>query len=161
MPLPKNSPQKQDPGIKWWYTRGYVSIITIPIALFLLYGTVLVFIHGGIQTIAYWRILHAVFGFFGIILFFFVWPFSLFIPGMLWWSTLKEIPKEIQNRARSRVAACGYFIAGLVIFISIASGLQWFHGSAIAWIADRNPDAAYEVGVRGTKLPSFFLDDNE
>lgn len=160
MTSPKNINHKTEPGIKWWFTRGYYSIITIPVALFILYGTVLVFIHGGIQTIAYWRVLYAVFGFFGIIVFSFVWPFSLFIPGMLWWSTLKDIPKEIQNRAKTRVGACGLFIAGLIIFIGIASGLQWIHGSAIAWIADRNPDAAYEVGVvRGTKLPSFFLDD--
>jgi hypothetical protein len=131
----------------WWFTRGIGSVITIPVVLFLILGCIYAFIQGGIQTFAYLRVLKAVAGFWGIIIFIFVWPFSLLIPGYIWWAAIREIPKVIQTEARTRGSAAGYFIVGLVFLVGIASGIQWGHGRAIGWIADKNPTAAFKAGV--------------
>lgn len=143
-------------GVGWWFTRGIASLITIPVFLFLVVGCICAFIQGGIQTLAYVRVLRAVVGFWGIIIFLFVWPFSLFVPGSIWWAAIKEIPKVIQAEARTRASAIGYFIVGLVFLVGIASGIQWVHGRAIGWIADRNPDAAFRAGVTGSVPPSDY-----
>lgn len=138
-------------GIAWWFTRGMWSLITIPIAIFLMMGCIYAFIYGGIQTLAYFHVLRAVIGFWGVIIFLIVAPFSLLVPGFIWWAAIKDIPKVIQAEARTRASAAGYFIAGLIFLVGVASGIQWIHGQAICWIADRNPDAAYRAGVTGSE----------
>ncbi|MBI2812925.1 MAG: hypothetical protein HYX71_01415 [Opitutae bacterium] len=144
-------------SIKWWFTRGVVSAITIPIFLLLLVMTVSAFYNGGIQTLAYVRVTKAVWGWLGVIACLFIWPFSLLMPGWLIWSAIKETPKIISQREeKTKGSAVALFVFGLIFLVGLASLMQWGHGHVIGWIADHDPDAAYKAGVTGSKPPSGY-----
>jgi hypothetical protein len=141
--------------IRWWFTRGGLSLLTIPIFFILLAGTLLAFAHGFYQTYAYLKVTNAVWGWLGFVAFFFIWPFSLLMPGWFWWAAIKETPTiYLQGLANSRRWAVGQFILTIVLLIALSTFVQWGHGKIIGWIADRNPDAAYRAGVTGSIPPS-------
>ena len=139
--------------IKWWFTRGLGSLVTIPVFILLLVGTAGAFFQGFVQTLAYFRVFKAVFGWMGFVVCLFVWPFSLIVPGAMWWSTIREVPRVILKEATSRQAVLGYFLAGVIFLPGCASVIQWAHGRVISWAADRNPCAAFNAGVTGSKPP--------
>ena len=148
--------------IRWWFTRGGLSLLTIPVFLILLAGTLDAFFQGGIQTLAYLRVTKAVWGWLGFVAFLFIWPFSLLMPGALWWAAIKSTPSiYLQGLANSRRWAVGQFIVTIVLLVALSTFMQWGHGKFIGWIADRNPDAAYQAGVTGSVPPSSLVHDDK
>src|SRR5712671_7417338 len=129
--------------IAWWFNRGSFSAITIPVFFILLSGTVSAYIYGGIQTIAYAKVLDAVWGGWGIVCFLFVWPFSLLIPGAFWWAAIKITPSvyRVESEANTRKVGIYLAVRMVVLLVGFSLVLQWGNGKIIGWIANRNPDA--------------------
>ena len=148
--------------IAWWFTRGAVSAITIPIFLLLLAGAVGAFFQGGIQTLAYIKVTKAVWGWLGFAACLFIWPFSLLIPGWLWWAAIKETPSIYAKEAatRSKGAGVRQAVVTVILLVALSAFMQWGHGKIIGWIADRDPDAAYRAGGLGSGPPTSLQDDN-
>jgi hypothetical protein len=147
--------------IVWWFTRGGVSIFTVPIFLFLLYGTIGAFLEGGIETFAYCKATTAVWSWWGLIPFLFIWPFSLLMPGLLWWAAIITTPGIYAKDAGtvSRGVRLWTVTGTVALLVGSSMFMQWGHGKIIGWIADRNPDAAYRAGVTGSRPPSWFQHD--
>jgi hypothetical protein len=143
---------------KWWFT-GPRSLLVSPFALFLIYGCVMVTKTAFIQTFAYFAVTGAVWGkLTWVVVLFLVVPFCLILPPFAYWGCFRYLPRTIQNETENKLHAVIYFIVTLVICISIATFFQYVHGNAIGWIADIDPDAAFEVGVTGSIPPSHLID---
>jgi hypothetical protein len=144
-------------AIVWWFTRGAASLITIPIFLLLVLEMVGVFYQGVLQTIVYVKVLIAVWGWLGGVACLFIWPFSAIMPGLMIFAAITETPRLMEQREiRGVFPSVVRFVLGLIFLVGVASLVQWGHGHVISWIADRNPDAAYNAGVTGSKPPSWY-----
>jgi hypothetical protein len=143
--------------IVWWFTRGAVSVITIPVFLILLAGTLGAFFQGGIQTLAYLRVTKAVWGWLGVVGCLFIWLFSwsLFRARQIWWLAIKAT-HGMEAAPMSR----GQGVVTVIILVAFSTFMQLGHGKIISWIADRDPDAAYRAGVTGSRPPSWFQNNN-
>jgi hypothetical protein len=143
--------------IVWWFKRGTSSFLTIPVFLMLAAGTVLAFIQGGIQAIAYVKVTKAVWGWPGLGACIFLCPFSLLTAGLMYWSAIGA-PPAVLREDEPRSKSTSFFITLVLVVAFVASGelLNWVNGKAIGWIADRNPDAAYAAGVTGSIPPSWY-----
>jgi hypothetical protein len=142
-------------SIAWWFKKGGASFLTIPVFLLLAVGTVGAFIQGGIQTIAYVKVTKAVWGWFGLGAYFFLWPFSLLTAGLMFWSAIAA-PPAVLKEDEPTPKITSFFITLFLVVLFVVSGefVSWINGKAIGWIADRNPDAAYSAGVTGSIPPS-------
>jgi hypothetical protein len=89
------NPSKETGMLAWWFNRGIGSVATVPIFIALIIGMLASFWLGLIQTLAYLRVTPVVFGVGGFIGCLFVWPFSLILPGSLWWAAITTIPNVI------------------------------------------------------------------
>lgn len=140
-------------ALMWWFTNGWLSLLTVPILLALIAFAAVTVFNAFVQTMAYFKVLGAVWGFFGYALLAFIWPFSLIVPSLLSFAAVTSIPAVIVQNTESRMSEFAYLVFGIVILLGSVLGLQWCHGKTIAWIADRNPQAAYEAGVIGSSPP--------
>ena len=149
--------------ITWWFARGALSIVTIPVFFILLAGTVGAYYQGGVQTLAYFRITKAVWGWLGFVACLFIGPFSLLVPGMLWWAAIKTTPSIYLRElaGRSKRIAVRQAVVTVILLVAFSTFMQWGHGKIIGWIADRDPDVAYRAGVTGSRPPSGFQANTE
>jgi hypothetical protein len=144
--------------IAWWFTRGAASVITIPVFLVLVVGTIGAFLQGGIQTLAYLKVTKAVWGWFGFAAFFFTWPFLLVMPGFLWWSAIRETPNIYLQEAATASKGIGIrqAVITVILLIAFSTFVQWGHGKIIGWIADReHPCAAYCLEVSSSRATTI------
>ena len=149
--------------IAWWFTRGAASLITIPVFLLLFAGMVGAFFQGGIQTLAYIKVTKAGWGWLGVSAFcLFILPFSLLLPGWLWWAAIKEAPSIHRKEAVTKSSGAGVRLAlfTVVLLVAFSMFIQWGHGQIIGWIADRYPDKVYDSGVTGSK-PVYLLHNDK
>ena len=148
--------------IVWWFTRGAGSAIKIPVFLLLAAGTVGAFFQGGIQTLAYVKVMRAAWGWLGFVAFLFIWPFSLLMPGWLWWAAIKNTPSIYlkESAASSNGRAVEQFIFNIVFLFALSTFMQWGHAKIIGWIADQNPAAVYRTGATGSRPPSSSQNGN-
>jgi hypothetical protein len=144
---------------KWWFS-GARSLIVSPIALFLIFGCIATARTSCIQTYAYFAVTGAVWSKLTWILIFFpVIGFCSILPPYLYWSCFRYMPELSQNETKGKFHLILTFIISLVIAISIATFFQYTHGNIIGWIADLNPDAAFEVGVTGSIPPTHLIEE--
>ena len=88
----------------WWFSRGAASIITVPVFLVLILGTLSAFLTGLIQTWAYFTV--------GALAFLFCVAVFPLRPGAMWWATTREVLRTIMIQARTKTMAVGFFIVG-------------------------------------------------
>lgn len=105
--------------------------------MFLIFGTVGAFFLGGIQTLAYVKVMKDVWGWAGYVLVLFIWPFSLLIPGFLWWAAIKETPSIYASEATtvSRAAGVRKAVITVILLVVFSIFIQWGHGRIIGWMA--------------------------
>jgi hypothetical protein len=140
----------------WWFRRGGVSVLTIPIFFLLLFGTIGAFVEGGIEAFAYCKATLAVLGWWALIPLSFICPFSLLMPGWIWWAAIITAPGiyAADEGTASRGERIWTVTGTIVLLVCSSMFMQWGHGKIIGWIADRNPGAAFRAGVTGSRSPS-------
>ena len=144
---------------KWWFS-GYRSLIVSPFAVLLIIYFFYSIYLGVIQTIAYFAVVGAVWSKIAWVgVFIFVTPFSLLLGPFLYGGCLLSLPKSMQNETKSKMHGALTFIITIAITYTIVSLFQTLHGNVIGWIADIDPDAAFEVGITGSIPPSHLLED--
>lgn len=139
-------------ALKWYFCRGVGNFLTIPLFIWLAYCLVMSTIGGVIQWLALVRAISAVFGIIITILTSFLWILP-FLPAILYYSLLRNLPGGWMRRdATKKLKIIGSI--GIIIGFSLFAFLI-FHLNVklIAWVADRNPEAAYKAGVIGSKVP--------
>jgi len=141
----------------WWYfTQGWLSILTIPLFLFLAFGTYISLKHGFIIFIALVRVTNAVFGHGGAALAIgFSWILA-WLPLAFYFSLLKHIPGAWLRRDvnMKMPAKLGMTVGILILFTGLAELVFMGDSKVISWIADRNPCASARVGIIGEVPPS-------
>lgn len=140
--------------IRWYFSRGVLTIITIPLFLFLIYAIVVSIVGAVIQYIALLKVSWAVFGLLGRILFFIGGWIPIIIPPSLYYSILKNLPGLWIRQDASQKAKVGWTVIILFAFPLSATLLYRGIGWGIGWIADRDSCAAFTVGVTGSIPPS-------
>jgi hypothetical protein len=155
-------------AIAWYFRRGWLRLITIPLFLYLMLGLLLAVWTGVIQFFAGLRAVGLLVRLLtGLVVpdlfiwFFFPFPGGiLLIPVWLWYLLLKGTP-ELWSSPKRRPGA------RTAVWLSLFVGVQliaWFvhagvsHG--IGWIADRDPCLAIEAGLTGSQMAEN-CDDRE
>ena len=139
--------------IPWYFKRGALTVVTAPLFLLLVYCIAVSAFVAVVQGIALLRVTYAVFGFIGAYPAFSVGWVPVFLPPVLYCSLIKNLPGlwlEPDASGRTRV------LSSLAILILLPLTAYFvYHGVAwgIGWVADRDPCAAFAVGVTGSKPP--------
>lgn len=139
-------------SFRWYFSQRFGNLLSIPIFIWLIYSLVVSLLGAVIQWLALVRVTNAVFGIIVTILTSFLWILP-FLPPILYYSLLKNIPRLwLRKDASKKIKIC--FSIGIFIVFSLLAFLI-FHMNVkiIAWVADRNPEAAYKAGVTGSKVP--------
>lgn len=139
--------------IPWYFRRGILTLVTAPLFLFLLYCIAVAGFGALVQGLALLRVNLAVFGFIGAFLALSFGWIPVILPPILYYSLLKNLPGLWLRRDGSTGAKTLFSLAVLVLLPLIAYLLH--HGVAlgIGWIADRDPCAAFDAGVTGSRPP--------
>lgn len=140
--------------IKWYFTRGALTILTLPLVLLLVSATGIAIFGAVVQAYALFRVSWAVFGLLGTALIVAGGWIPLIIPPALYYSLLKNLPglwirRDASVRAKilwSAVLVVAMPLCAHLIYQAIALG--------IGWIADQDPCAAFEAGVTGSIPPT-------
>jgi hypothetical protein len=154
--LPEDSPASPPIAIwfAWYFKRGILSILTVPLVLFLVFGFFESIWAGFIYLMAFIRASGAVFGVFG--------PFAYllgcvpaFAPAILYSYLLRNLPgvwlrRDVTTKSYAKFAVT---LGMLILFTGSAELIGKANSYAIAWIADRNPCAAYKAGITGDIPP--------
>jgi len=147
------------PGIAiwlpWYFKRGSLSLLTIPVFLFLAWGFFDLIWAGIIYFLALTRASGAVFG---NVATFAAWSFAwipAFAPAILYYSLLKNLPgvwlrRDVTSKSYAKL---GVTVGMLILLVGAAEAITKANSYAIAWIADRDPCSAYRAGVTGNILP--------
>jgi hypothetical protein len=139
--------------IPWYFKRGALTILTVPLFLFLVYCIAVSAFGAVIQGLALLRASYAVFGFIGAFILVSVGWVPVILPPVLYYSLIKNLPGIWLRPDAARRAKIFSSLAVLVLLPLVASLV--YHGVAwgIGWIADRDPCAAFSAGVTGSKPP--------
>ena len=139
--------------LAWYFRRGLVNIITIPLFFLLSAALAMAVFAALIQGYAFMRVLKTIYGFTGLLGFFFVGWFPVIVPPTLYYSVLKNIPGLWLRPDATRKARIIITVAILVAFPLISHFVHQGTAFCIGWVADRDPCAAFEAGVTGSKPP--------
>ena len=148
---------------RWYFSRGWFGVITIPLFLFLAIATYSAAKGGIILWLAFGHATHAVYGSVASLMAFTtLWPLAL-LPAFLCYSLLKNtsglwLRRDVSMRAVTKLLiTVAMLIALLGVAQLIAMGEIW----AVAWVADRDPCAAAAAGVTGSHPPTNCVDPNQ
>ena len=140
--------------IPWYFTRGAMTLLTVPLFIFLSLAFLGSAVSALFQALAFLHATHAAFGVLSVLLAaVFVW-FPLILPPILFYSLLKNLPGlwlRPDAPRRHKLVMSVVVLLGLSFAASI---IQKGTGLGIGWIADRNPCAASKAGVIGSKVPA-------
>jgi len=143
-----------------YFSRGWLSILTIPVFLLLIFATYSSAAAGIILWLAFGRAKYAVYGsIIGYLAFICLWPLAL-LPAFLCYSLLKNTPglwlrHDVQMRTITKLLLT---VGLLILLLALAQLLTTGESAAVAWVADRNPCAALDAGVTGSRPPLNCLD---
>lgn len=141
--------------LPWYFKRGSLSILTVPVFLFLAWGLFHLIWAGVIYSLALTRVSGAVFGrVVGSVIWAFAW-LPAFAPAILYYSLLKNLPgvwlrRDLTTKAYAKL---GVTVGMIILFVGAAEAITKANSYAIGWIADRDPCASYKAGVTGSILP--------
>jgi hypothetical protein len=147
-------------AIAWYFRRGWVRLVTIPLFLYLMFGLLLAVWTGLIQFYAGLKAIGLIARLLtGLVVpDLFIWllfPFPggiLLIPVLLWYLLLRGTPalwSSPKRRPGTKIAVwLSLFVGVQLIAWFIHSGVS--HG--IGWIADRDPCLAIEAGLTGSQM---------
>lgn len=140
--------------LKWYFSRGIFSFILVPLFFILAAITLYSFYIGGVQVLAYAKLLYAYLGWVGIVIMVFFLYFLL-LPLASGMMSLFSIlaPAALASSSKSRIDATWKFILALVVLQLVSNGIAGCNGYVISKIADINPATASKAGVIGSKLP--------
>jgi hypothetical protein len=150
--LAERAPKNSTSLTLWWFKRGPFTLFTVPIFIGLVVGTIDGYIGGVLQSIAFFRITAAAYGYWTIVISVFAIPIICLIPGTFWWGAIIAIPNELTQEKRfgGKLAA----IVGILLFLpGCGSLIQYGVGKTISWVADTHPAAAIRAQVYGAKNP--------
>lgn len=139
--------------VPWYFTRGLLSVVTAPLFCFLLFSVAISAIGAVIQGLALIRAAYAILGILGAFLALTFGLWFVIIPPALYYSLLKNLPGLWLRPDAARRTKLLWSLA-LVILLP-ATAYVMFHAIAfgIGWLADRDPCAAFAVGVTGSEPP--------
>lgn len=139
----------------WYFNRGWLSLLTVPLFLFLLAGAIDCIVGGVEMLIALLRASDAVLGFPGLLLASLFGWILLLLPSFFYYSLLRNIP--LVWLKRDVILSSGWRLAltigMLVLFVGIGDGIYFADYHLVGWIADLNPCAAFKAGVIGSIPP--------
>jgi len=140
--------------VRWYFSRGALTIITMPLFLFLLYAIIVSILGAITQFLALAKVSWAVLGTFGVLIVVCGGWIPIIIPPVLYYSLVKNLPGLWIRSGPSWKAKMTWSVVVLVAFplsaFLIYHGITW----GIGWIADRDPCAAFAAGVTGSTLPT-------
>jgi hypothetical protein len=139
--------------IPWYFKRGALTPITVPVFLFLVYSIAVSAFGALIQGLALLLASYAVFGIIGALIAISLGWLWVIMPPILYYALIKTLPGLWLRPDRSRRAKILYSLAVLILFSLGAYLVYHAVGWGIGWIADRNPCAAFSVGVTGSRPP--------
>ncbi len=137
----------------WYFTRGPLRIVTIPLFLLLILALATSILGSLVRGLTLLRVGHAVFGLIGSAIVVLVGWIPLIIPPSLYYSLMANIPGLWLRHDTSRRTKALVTVSLLIAFSLIAYLVQEGTARGIAWIADQNPCAAVAAGVTGTRPP--------
>ena len=139
----------------WYFRQGWLSILSVPLFLFLAYGIYTSITGGLIIFIALERATNAVFG--TLLAMGLVWIFVLIasMPLDLYIMLLIGIPWTWRPPRADKVPITLAATVGiLILFAGLAELVFIGDAKVIAWIADRNPCATARASITGNIVPS-------
>lgn len=139
--------------VSWYFKRGLLTILTVPLFLFLVYAIAVSALGVVVQGYALLRVSGAVFGFVGAFIAISVGLIPIILPPVLYYSLAKNLPGLWLRPDTSRRAK---ILMSLAVLILLPLGAYLIHHAvsfSITWIADHDPCAAYAAGVTGSKPP--------
>ena len=139
--------------IPWYFKRGALTLVTAPLFLFLIFCIVVSTVGAVVQGLALFRASYAVFGVIGVFIVISIGWIPVIMPPVLYYSLIKNFPGLWLRSDASHGAKVLYSFAVLVLLPLSAYLLYHAVAWSIGWIADRDPCAAFSVGVTGSKPP--------
>jgi hypothetical protein len=140
--------------VSWYFRRGPLTIVTVPLFLLLVYSTVVSAVGSLVKGLALLRASYAVFGAFGALAALSVGWVPVIMPPVLWYGLTKHLPGLWLRPDASRRTKVVTSIAVLASLPLAAYLIHHVVVLAIGWIADRDPCAALAAGVTGSKPPT-------
>jgi hypothetical protein len=139
--------------LSWYFTRGVLTVVTLPLFLLLAYSVASASLGALLQWLGAVRVTWAVVGAVPALLVAFVVWIPAILPPALYYSLLKNLP-GLWLRPEASTSGKLALSAGVLIALP---ALAWLVsaalGSGIGWMADRDPCAAFAAGVTGSVRP--------
>jgi hypothetical protein len=140
--------------LPWYFTRRWLSILTVPLFFFLAYGTYTSARGGFVLFLAFVKVSGAVFGVGGTFLAASLGWIPAGAPLVFYYTLLKNIPGIWLRRDVSmRVTKLGVTVGILILYTGLAELVFIGGPNVIARIADRNPCASARAGITGDVPP--------
>lgn len=142
--------------LPWYFTRGPWSVLTVPLFFVLFVCVLWTTLAAAVQGVGLFRVMYAVYGFLGIAAIVFGLWLPLVMPPAIYFSLLKNLP-TVWMRADGNAGVVKRLVisvAVLLILPFVAQGCTFAISRGMGWVADRDPCAAYAVGVAGSIPPT-------